>query len=345
MVRILKDESIDKDKIAFMLPVTPGACRLLGYPKGQRMVLDHLGYSHVPLVNPTTRWKEGKELIGKSYMNVERLLYLANIANELLLKRTREIRPYEVNKGETNAVYDELFRELIAVTRRNGSFDALLRKANKRFGQIRTRGQGTKPIVGILGEIYVRMTPFANGYLEDEIERLGGEVWIIPLSELLFFRNKWFIDYHLRSLEPLDALSWMITDRAMKYYEHKYERYFKKTMKNPFDSIQAKKVQDLASPYVYRGMWGETVPNIGRMVELIEHKMVQGIINVGPFACMPTTLGNAIAKRVLRTMGTFPFMTMSCEGLEKTNALTRIEAFMFQAYQFMRDSKVIKADH
>ena len=83
-------------------------------------------------------------------------------------------------------------------------------------------------------------------------------------------------------------------------------------------------------------VWGETVPNIGKMVEQIDHKEVQGIINVGPFACMPTTLANGIAKAVLRDKGTFPFMTMSCEGLEKTNALTRIEAFMFQAHQFMQ---------
>ena len=50
---------------------------------------------------------------------------------------------------------------------------------------IPTTGEGTKPIIGVLGEIYVRMTPFANGFLEEEIERLGGEVWIVPLSELI----------------------------------------------------------------------------------------------------------------------------------------------------------------
>jgi len=337
MVRILKDESIDKDNLAFMVPVTPGACRLLGYPKGQRMVLDHLGYERIPLINPTTRWKEGKDLIGKSYMLVERLLFLANTANELLLKRAREIRPYEVNPGETNEVYDTFFRELVQRTRSSKSFDPLLKRAAKRFAEIPTAGRGTKPIIGILGEIYVRMTPFANGFLEDEIENLGGEAWIVPLSELMFFRNQWFIDYSLRTFKPAEALSWMVTDKAMRFYAHRYERPFKGTMKNAFDSIETKETMELADPFVYRGMWGETVPNIGRMVELIDHNMVQGIMNVGPFACMPTTLGNALAQRVLQAKGTFPFMHMSCEGLEKTNAVTRIEAFMFQAQQYMRE--------
>jgi len=342
MVRILKDESIDKERLAFMVPVTPGACRLLGYPKGQRMVLDHLGYERVPLINPTTRWKEGKDLIGRSYMHVERLLYLANTANELLLKRAREIRPYERNRGETQEVYAGFFQELVQATRSGKGFEPLLRRAAKRFARIPTAGEGTKPIIGILGEIYVRMTPFANGFLEDEIERLGGEAWIVPLSELMFFRNQWFIDYSLRTFKPAEALSWLVTDKAMRWYAHRYERPFRGSMKNAFDSIETQETMALADPFVYRGMWGETVPNIGRMVELIDHNMVQGIMNVGPFACMPTTLGNALAKRVLQAKGTFPFMTMSCEGLEKTNAITRIEAFMFQAQQYMRERGAAK---
>ena len=337
MVRILKDPSVDKDKLAFMTPVTPGACRLLGYPKGFRQVLDRLGCSHIPMIHPTTRWKEGKEIIGDNFLKFERLLYLADISNELLLKRAREVRPYEVNPGETNAVYDEMFQELLAITRRKGRFDPLLKKAAKRFAEIPTEGIGTKPIVAVLGEIYVRMTPFANGYLEDEIERLGGEAWITPLSELMFFRNKWFIEYHLRTGEVLDAVAWMVTDRAMKYYEHRYERHFKGTMQNPSDATAVKETQRRAAEFLYQGQWGETVPNVGRMVELIENDMVHGIVNVGPFACMPTTLGNALAKAVLKKTGTFPFLSMSCEGLERTNALTRIEAFMFQAQQHMKD--------
>jgi len=340
LVKVLNDDSVDKNKLAFMTPVTPGACRLLGYPKGFRSVLDRLGYEHVPMINPTTRWKEGSSLIGgKSYMQVEALAYQANTANELLLKRVREVRPYELDKGETDAVYEALFKELLERTSKKKGYGSLLKKASKQFAAIKTEGMGTKPVIALVGEIYVRMTPFANGNLEDEIERLGGEAWVVPLSELMFFRNKWFVDYSLMNLKPLDAASWTITDLGMKFFLHRYERHFKGTMKNPFDSVNAKETQDMASPFVYKGMWGETVPNIGRMVELIEHNLVHGIVNVGPFACMPTTLADALAKGVLKKMGTFPFMTMSCEGLEKTNSLTRTEAFMFQSLQYMREKK------
>ena len=338
LVKVLNDDSVDKNKLAFLSPVTPGACRLLGYPKGFRSVLDRLGYPHVPMINPTTRWKEGKFLIGgKNHMQVEKLAYLANTANELLLKRVREVRPYEVNRGETDAVYDELFKELLERTEKKKLFAPFLKKAAKRFAAIKTEGMGTKPVVALVGEIYVRMTPFANGNLEEEIERLGGEAWIVPLSELMFFRNKWFVDYSLQNLKPVEAASWVVTDLGMKFFLHRYERCFKGTMKNPFDSVNTRETQDLASPFVYKGMWGETVPNIGRMVELVEHNLVHGIMNVGPFACMPTTLADSLARAVLKKIGTFPFMTMSCEGLEKTNALTRIEAFMYQAQQFMQE--------
>ncbi len=50
-------------------------------------------------------------------------------------------------------------------------------------------GNGGKPIVGVVGEIYVRSNRFSNENAVREIEALGGEVWMPPISEWLLYVN------------------------------------------------------------------------------------------------------------------------------------------------------------
>jgi len=37
---------------------------------------------------------------------------------------------------------------------------------------------GTKPLIGIVGEIFVRLNRFSNEDVIGKIEQLGGEAWI-----------------------------------------------------------------------------------------------------------------------------------------------------------------------
>jgi predicted nucleotide-binding protein (sugar kinase/HSP70/actin superfamily) len=82
--------------------------------------------------------------------------------------------------------------------------------------------------------------------------------------------------------------------------------------------------------------WGITVASIGTLAEGIEKDMYDGVISIGPFSCMPTTVVHALSKMVQDTKGRFPYLLFACEGLEQTNITTRLEAFMYQAKEHWR---------
>ena len=48
---------------------------------------------------------------------------------------------------------------------------------------------GTKPLIGIVGEIFVRLNRFSNEDVIRKIEQFGGEAWIAPLTEWILYVN------------------------------------------------------------------------------------------------------------------------------------------------------------
>ena len=63
---------------------------------------------------------------------------------------------------------------------------------------------------------------------------------------------------------------------------------------------------------------------------------LSGIVSVMPFTCMPGTISNAVLKRVRRDYDDFPFLNMVYDGFEQATSQTRVEAFMHQAFEYMR---------
>ncbi len=62
-----------------------------------------------------------------------------------------------------------------------------------------------------------------------------------------------------------------------------------------------------------------------------------------PFTCMPGTVVAAVMKRVRRDLDNVPFLNMAYDGLEQTNTVTRLEAFMHQAAQYDRRNRAEKS--
>ena len=51
------------------------------------------------------------------------------------------------------------------------------------------RSEIKRPIVGIVGEIYVRCNRFSNNDVIRKVEELGGQVWFAPLTEWISYIN------------------------------------------------------------------------------------------------------------------------------------------------------------
>jgi hypothetical protein len=85
------------------MPTANGPCRFGQYMHLIRRTLDDLGYDDVPVITITSN--DGYSSIGQYSRDLIRTAWRAVVAQDILMKLLLKTRPYEVDKGATDAVY------------------------------------------------------------------------------------------------------------------------------------------------------------------------------------------------------------------------------------------------
>ena len=332
MVKIVKSPGFDPQKAAFFMPTANGPCRFGQYHKLQRMILDELGCQDVPIISPNQGNKNMYKdlgLQGRSFVRI----WEGMIVVDLLDKMAREHRPYEINKGETEGIYQSCLNKVCQELRGKGSLARALKKAGETFGKIKTRGEGEKPKIGIVGEIFVRNNKFSNDYLVNQVEGLGGEVWMPPFAEWLFHINGVLKLYNWLMRDYRSCLGISIRDKFQQFSEKRLTRLVAEALRDG-EEPGLKEIWRNAKPYL-PSWFGEAALSLGKSVDYAK-KGLAGIINVMPFTCLPGTITTAVLKRFREDYNGIPCLTIAYDGLEQTNAATRLEAFIYQANQYRR---------
>ena len=205
-------------------------------------------------------------------------------------------------------------------------------EARDRLDAVETIGNGEKPLIGIVGEIYVRSNRFANESVVDKVEQFGGEAWLAPIAEWIHYINAMGRRRSLRRKHLSNLLQIALTEYYQRKYEHRLERIFKGHLRHG-EEPSTRTVLNHAAPYLHDSFEGEAILSIGKTVDFCK-KGASGVINVMPFTCMPGTVVSAILKRYREENNNLPILNMAYDGQEQTNTLTRIEAFMHQTRQY-----------
>jgi len=193
-------------------------------------------------------------------------------------------------------------------------------------------GGGQKPLVGIIGEIYTRANHFANENAVREIEALGGEVWMPPISEWLLYVN-----YTSKRRARVYKRYRLLLQILFKEYfqnkdEHMLEEIFKGSVRNLAEPTISQTLE-LARGYLDPSFEGEAILSIGKSRDFIR-KGVSGLVNIMPFTCMPGTVVNSLFRRFQEEHDHIPFLNLAYDGQEQTHTRTRLEAFMYQVRQY-----------
>ena len=326
MIKMIKQPDFHPEKAAFFMPSGRGPCRFGQYHRFHRLVLDELGYPEVSIFAPIQD-ENLYDQLGEVGDQFTRLAWQGVIAIDLLQKKVRSIRPYEKVKGETDELYQYYLQEVSQAIKRRKDLRDILIRAKRDFNSIdREQGQ-RRPIVGVVGEIYIRSNRFANEDLVRSIEDLGGEVWLPPVSEWPMYTN---FTARRRSLERKklrELIKIFLTDQMEKGYAHRMEKIFNER------ELTIAEILDKASPYLHSSFEGEAILSIGKAVDFVQ-KGACGIINAMPFMCMPGTVVNSLLKRCRDDLSHIPVLTISYDGQKQSNIHTRLEAFLYQVRQY-----------
>lgn len=326
MIKTTQRDDFDPEKSAFFMPSGSGPCRFGQYNRFHRLVLDELGFNNVPIYAPNQDDRFYKELhiVGGKF---SRLGWRAIVAADMVIKLLHETRPFEVNRGETDKIYKKAI-ELIKNSVEKGGEDLenVLQGILKEFLNIKKTGE-KKPIVGIVGEIYIRSNRFSNNDLVRKIEEFGGVAWLAPIAEWISYVNYMSKLKSMRNKRLSNLFNIVLTEYYQKKEEHKIESIFEHYIKYGKEP----KIKDIirkAKPYIHVSFEGEAILTVGKSIDFIE-KGVSGIVNAMPFTCMPGTISSAIMK-LIQNKYNVPVINIAYDGQGLTNVLTRLEAFMHQ---------------
>jgi predicted CoA-substrate-specific enzyme activase len=335
MLKKALSPGFDPSRSAFFMPSGSGPCRFGQYNVFHKRVLESVGLPDVPVFAPNQDegLYDALETVSDDFvLNA----WKGIVAIELLMKCLHETRPYERQKGSSDELYKHHFERLVNSLRgRNGRLEDALKAVRKDFTNL-PKTKEKKPLIGIIGEIYVRSNRFSNEDIVRKVEDLGGAVSLATFGEWIFYLNAMSIRRYLKRREfsaaAKDALKRFIQIRIEKRYSSPFKKCLR-TLHEP----STKQILRLSDPYIPDTFEGEAVLSIGKSVDLT-HRGASGIINTIPFGCMPGTIVAGVMQVVKRDYE-IPFITLPYDGTESSTNEMQLDAFMDQARIKARGSK------
>jgi predicted nucleotide-binding protein (sugar kinase/HSP70/actin superfamily) len=333
-LRKAQEPGFDPARAIFFLPTTSGPCRFGQYTALLRDVLDRHGCGEVEIMSPSG--KVGYNNLGENPTGMRKLAWQATVAVDLLYRLLHEYRPYELQKGATDAAYAECLDRIVAATDAGGgrALEEAMEWVADRFRALPVNRDEQRPVVAVLGEIYVRWNAFSNRDLFREVEALGGEVLVSSMGEMMYYTNYRVVSAALASGNYRQIVSPVVTDLYQAWREHRLHHIVAPLLRRPDEQPIYKLIRAIR-PYYDARLGTEAVLSIGRAIEYARAG-IDGILNVLPFSCMPGVIVTGIAPRLRKDLDYIPWLDIPYDAQKATNIRTRLEAFMHQVQQFQR---------
>ncbi|MDD4954919.1 MAG: hypothetical protein PHP17_02640, partial [Candidatus Omnitrophica bacterium] len=149
-------------------------------------------------------------------------------------------------------------------------------------------------VVALMGEIYVRRDDFCCNSI---IERLAEKGFIVKTAPVLEWLH--YVDYLVKRkiIQSNFSVSGKIEFFFKQRLQHKYEKGIKETLSASGlycdDTVSMEEIIRFGKHLISEQLTGESIVVVGAALKEIMHSAC-GVINVGPFACLPSRIIEAI---------------------------------------------------
>ena len=347
--------AFDPENYLYFLPESDGPCRFGMYNKYQRMVLDSFaGLDRVKIVSITT--KDGYSLAGvienSRMLDFRKASYIAIIVADIMERLLWRIRPYEKTEGITDAFIDRCLLAMQATIETHaaaGAYNKIMDKLEDMLRECKTLidpAIPAKPLIGIVGEIFLRMHVQSNQDLIRDLEKHGAEVvnsslaeWVNYISYGQLRENKINFRLNLRQFNfkrlKTDLQRMLNFGSELFYQELKQKQFYRRVSKS-IDIEHDHKVHHLKRLLHKEDIFTfdvttETCLSIAAILQFAEEGY-NGIVNVYPFTCMPGMTTSAIVKPIMNKRR-IPYLDTPYDGSLQPGRDTAIRTFMHQVTQ------------
>lgn len=321
----------DTDRLAVLITQTGGGCRATNYIALIRKALKAAGLGHVPVISLALQGHLDEHNSGweVTLPMLKQAVYALSYG-DLLMMALYRTRPYEAVEGSAQELFDhwmDVCRKEIHEGTNRRVFAKTVKAIVNDFDKLPLVNDGSKPRVGVVGEILVKFHPTANNQVVDVIEREGCEAVVPGLVEFFLFGIVGRIfqkDPLGRSTKGAIAARGILTLLA--------------TMRKPLlDALEKSERFEAPTDIFKLGEYAEeilsTCNSMGEgwlltaeMVELIRTG-TPNIVCAQPFACLPNhVVGKAVIKELRRRYPDSNVVAVDYDpGASEVNQLNRIK--------------------
>ena len=338
----------DLSKTAVVISQTGGGCRATNYIALIRKALRESGHPEIPVIS-LSAVALGEDNPGfKITPALLKQAVYAVLFGDVMMQMLYRCRPYEATPGAANALYEEYMaraRKLAPKFNRH-NYTKLCREAIRAFDTMPLVGEGTKPRVGVVGEILVKFHPTANNHVVDVIEREGCEAVVPGLLD--------FFLYSMSNAElQKDELGSSATARASMQALIKLVDWMRTPVEEMLEKSRRFEAPERIGTMADKARTVLSVCNnmgegwllTAEMLDLIDHG-APNIICTQPFACLPNhVVGKAVIKELRRQHPESNIVAVDYDpGASEVNQLNRIKLMISVAKENMRAGKGFKLE-
>ena len=339
----------------FFMAEAEGPCRFGMYNKYQRIVLDSfpdLKKVKIGSLSSKNAYSLKGMIEKERARDFRKAAYFSVVIGDILDKLLWRIRPYEKEEGATD---DFIERSMMAMA---DSFEAY--GAKKDFDRILDKLEAIveegktlidpeippKPLIGIVGEIYLRTHVHSNQDVIRVLERYGAEVINASIAEWVDYTTydkvreaKVGLRLNLKQLRFNKVRSYLKQVLSyggdLLYQRIKLDTAYKR-VKPLVDLAGDHRIADLEKTLRKHDLYSfelgtEACLSIAGIIEYM-HEGYNGVVNVYPFTCMPSTITTSIMRPIMNREK-IPFLDAPYDGTCQPGREAAIRTFMYQADQ------------
>jgi predicted nucleotide-binding protein (sugar kinase/HSP70/actin superfamily) len=338
-------------KYVFFTAGACGPCRFGTYATEYRKALGDSGFEGFRVLlfqqqggmKQATGESAGLDFNTKFYKTIVQITMLGDVIN---LAGYR-IRPYEVNKGETDAALEECKKIVGHAFARQKSLVTALLRCRKLLNRIEVNRLRPKPKVSIIGEFWAMTTEGDGNYrLQRFLEAEGAEVDIQPITAWVLY-NIWEHQYDTRRRLPLRgedegnfglkgkdgskklALLW----GAEKAVRAIFGLYTRAIGLEDYHLADMESVATISHQYYNNHLrGGEGHMEVGKLIQTVQKRKAHMVISVKPFGCMPSSgVSDGVQSLITSRYPEAIFTAIETTGDGEVNVQSRIQMDLFKA--------------
>ena len=290
MIDALSSGRYDLDRTALIITQTGGGCRASNYIHLLRKALVKAGYEKVPVVSLNLSGLE-KNSGFKLSLTMLRKLIVSLVYGDALMLLSNQVRPYELQSGESDALVARWIETLTQLYNRGKALSVREMKTNldritADFAAILIEKREIVK-VGVVGEIYVKYSSLGNNNLEEFLAQQNCEVMVPGIMGFMLFKT----DNRLEDIKLYggNAIKYAVIKAFMDYLLRMEQALIEAVKKYPqfLPPSSYQHTKSLVDGVIgYGSKMGEGWLLTAEMLELVELGY-GNIVCTQPFGCLP----------------------------------------------------------